>query len=257
MIRKKQGEIEWLEFELFANKPIKHAVFLRKGGVSLDSFHSLNTIFETGDDPQNVEENLKRIQSALNIETLISSYNVHGTHIELINEAKNMVPDCDGLMTQQKNWGLLVNHADCQATIFYDPAHHALAIVHAGWKGQADKIYHKTIDKMGQAFGTRPEDLLVAISPSLGPKNSEFINYRVELPEEFWHFQVKPTYFDLWAISHHQLEECGVAAHHIEIAEIDTYAHPEDFFSYRREKAKGRLEKITGCHATVAALFPQ
>jgi hypothetical protein len=35
MLRKKRGSLEWLEFDLFQEFPeIKHAVFLRHGGVS-------------------------------------------------------------------------------------------------------------------------------------------------------------------------------------------------------------------------------
>src|SRR5262249_11397000 len=98
-----------------------------------------------------------------------------------------------------------------------------------------------------QAFGSRPEDLLVGISPSLGPHSAEFKNYRTEFPQELWGFQVRPEYFDLWALARHQCEECGILPQHIEIAEICTYANPEDYFSYRRDG-------VTGRNATVAAL---
>jgi copper oxidase (laccase) domain-containing protein len=129
-----------------------------------------------------------------------------------------------------------------------------VANVHAGWRGQVKQIYRITLDKMACVFGTRPEEVLVCISPSLGPDHSEFIHYQEELPTDFLLFQTKPTYFDLWAISQYQLESCGVLPHHIEIAKIDTYAHPDDFFSYRREKATGHTDPITGSHGTVVAL---
>jgi polyphenol oxidase len=257
MIRKKKGDIEWLEFELFADHPkLVHGVFLRRGGVSQAPYDSLNAIKEVGDDLERVQENRKRIQEAFRLEGLIGAYHIHETSIEWIKEPREEIGEKDGMMTSScKGWGLLALHADCQAAIFYDPVHHAVAAVHAGWRGQVKNIYSQTVSQMEEAFHSRPEDLLVAISPSLGPQNSEFKNFQAELPEKFWSFQIKPTYFDLWSIARYQLQECGLLPHHIQIACIDTYANEQDFFSYRREKARGRQDKITGAHATVAALL--
>ncbi len=255
MIRKKQGNIEWLEFELLANEPgIIHGVFLRHGGVSEESFTSLNVLEWGSDHTENVQKNRALIVETLKLEKLIAGHQKHGANVVHVTEQTEPYLQCDGLMTTQKNWGLMAMHADCQGTILYDPIHKAIATVHAGWRGQVQNIYREVICKMAHTFGTKPENLLVCISPSLGPQNSEFKHYRDELPEEFWSFQIKPTYFDLWAIAEHQLKGCGVLPHHLEIARIDTYANPSDFFSYRREKAAGRTEKITGSHGTVVAL---
>lgn len=62
MLRKKKGNIEWLEFDLLTHIPdIVHGVFLRHGGVSRDSFASLNVGREIGDDDENVKKNRKLI----------------------------------------------------------------------------------------------------------------------------------------------------------------------------------------------------
>lgn len=255
MIRKKKGDLEWLEFELLSNIPeIVHGVFLRHGGESMGQFGSLNVLNRVGDDEEHIKANKKRILDVLQLDQLVTAHQVHGSNITHVEMFKEEFPSTDGLMTSRTNVALMTRHADCQAALFYDPVRKAIATVHAGWKGQAQNIYQKTIQNMSRTFGTHPKDLLVCISPSLGPQNSEFINYRTELPEEFWKFQIKPTYFDLWAISRHQLESCGVEPHKIEIAEIDTYANPSDFFSYRREKAAGRTTSITGGHGTVIGL---
>ena len=141
----------------------------------------------------------------------------------------------------------MVRHADCQAAIFYDPKNKAVANVHSGWRGNVKNIYRSTIQKMRRVFGSKPADLLVCISPSLGPDCAEFIHYKAEFPEDFWAFQIKPYYFNLWAIARYQLELSGILPHHIEIAEICTNTEVEDYFSYRREKVSGR-------HATLAML---
>jgi YfiH family protein len=246
MIRKKQGEIEWLEFEILADIPeIVHGVFLRRGGVSGGPFGSLNAGGATGDDPKAIEENRRRMLQALNMEHYHSGKQVHGADVAWVKGPKQEVGDCDALVTDKTGLGLMIKHADCQAAILYDPVHRALANVHSGWRGNVKNVYRATIEKMSQFFDTRPQDLLVGISPSLGPDHAQFKNYRTELPEEFWQFQVRPEFFDLWAVARHQFENCGVLAHHIEIAGICTYANTDDCFSYRREK-------VTGRHATIA-----
>ena len=219
MIHKKKGEIEWLEFEMLANEPgLIHGTFLRHGGVSEGPYGSLNVGGGTDDDQHNIVENRQRIQQVLNIGCIAGCYQVHGDGIQRVWEDNQQVGECDGLVTDKANIGLLIKHSDCQAAIFYDPVHKALANVHCGWRGNVKNIYRAAVQKMALVFGSNPRDLLVGISPSLGPDHSEFKNYKTEFPEEFWGFEVRPEYFDLWAIARHQLEQCGLLPHHIEIA---------------------------------------
>ncbi len=248
MIRKNADGVQWLEFEILAEeRGLVHGVFLRHGGVSTGAYSSLNAGGRTGDDPDSIAENRIRMLNALNIQNYISRKQVHGNEVALIQNFSETAGDCDAMITQEKKLALMIKHADCQSAVIYDPMQRALASVHSGWRGNVKNIYRATVQKMTQVFGSKPQDLLVGVSPSLGPDHSEFINYRTEFPEEFWGFQVRPIYFDLWAIARHQLEECGILPHHIEIAGICTYANAQDCFSYRREK-------ITGNHATLAML---
>lgn len=249
MKRKKKGEVEWLEFELLSEFPeIIHGVMLRHGGVSSGPCSSLNIGGNTGDQWENVRENRQKAASALGLDLIASAYQVHSDQVVQVSSKDSLdVGEADGLMTQLSDVGLMIKHADCQAAIFYDPVNRALANIHAGWRGNVKNIYANTVEQMGKAFGTSPQQLIVCISPSLGPGHAEFKNYREELPEAFWKFQVTSTYFDLWAIARMQLETCGIPSAQIEIASICTYAQSEDFFSYRREKTGGR-------HATIAAI---
>jgi YfiH family protein len=248
MIRKNQNGVEWLEFELLAEQHgLVHGVFLRHGGVSQGPFATLNVGGATGDDKESIAINRQRILDALEISHYESGKQVHGDQVIWIKEPHQKDVECDGMITNTCELGLMIKHADCQAAIFYDPIQQALANVHSGWRGNVKNIYRGAIHKMKEVFGSKPENLLVGISPSLGPEHAEFKNYKIEFPEYFWKFQIRPEYFDLWAISRHQLEECGVLPHHIEIAGICTYAQKEDYFSYRRDK-------VTGRNATVAML---
>lgn len=249
MIRKSHLGIEWLEFELFAQFPrLKHGIFLRHGGESQGKYSSLNLNYCVGDDVDAVSENLRRVSKTLLVPKLCWSNQVHGKEIAHADSGwSNGSTPCDGIVTNHLNLGLMIHHADCQAAILYDPKKHVLANVHCGWRGSVHNIYANAVESMKSRFGCKPEDLHVGISPSLGPERAEFINYKSELPEKFWEFQVKSTYFDFWAISKSQLIECGILDHHIQIASICTYSNPQDYFSYR-------YSKIRGGHGTIASL---
>jgi YfiH family protein len=230
MLRKKRGSLEWLEFELFQDfSECRHAVFLRQSGIT-------DPISDKG-----------MIQEFLQCRQLMTSNLVHGKRVEEASSLKEII-DCDGLITQKKGLGLLVTHADCQAAVFFDPIQRAIGCIHAGWRGNVQNIYKETVSKMESLYGSKAANILVGVSPSLGPCCGEFINYQKELPDSFLPFQVKPFHFDLWEVARFQLKEAGVLPHHIEMASECTRCNPIDFFSYRRQKEKSR-------HGTVVFLM--
>ncbi|MBS0628248.1 MAG: peptidoglycan editing factor PgeF [Verrucomicrobia bacterium] len=247
MIRKRKDNVEWLEFESLQEHKIRHAIFLRKGGYSEGVYSSLNLGASVGDDLFLVRKNKEKVMKLFSSNQLISGCQVHGVHIEEVKEGFICSRDCDGLITDKKEKPLTILHADCQAAIFYDPIHHRVANIHCGWKGNVQNIYQKTIDRF-KAMGSNPSDLLVCISPSLGPNKAQFIHFAEEFPKNFHEFVQKDYLFNLWDISRMQLKTAGVLSSHIEFAEICTYENFEDFYSYRRDK-------ITGRNATVVELL--
>lgn len=249
MLRKERDGVVWLEFEHLSDfRNLKHGVFLRHGGYSTGNFNSLNLSYNVGDFARIVNNNEKKVCEILGVKEIIRGNLNHGKVIMTSEDPNRITQPCDGLITKKQNIGLLMTHADCQAAIFYDPVNHAVANVHAGWRGSVLNIYGEAIKAMENTWGTQAKDLLVGISPSLGPRDAEFINYRTELPEKFWEFQVETNYFDFWEISKAQLIESGVKKENIEIASISTYSNPNDYYSYRRDRKSGR-------HGTVVALL--
>jgi YfiH family protein len=254
------SQISALKYPLFQPYPeIIHGVFLRHGGVSLGPIGSLNVGGSVGDDLSKIQENRARISSFLNIPSIVYAKQTHGTSIHRVTREDLDQPQgwnllrassmkgMDALFTTEKNIGLSILHADCQAAIFYDPTHQALGMAHAGWRGSIQNIYSSLIEAMGKSIGTKPQDLLVSISPSLGPNHAEYKNYKVDFPQDLWRFQTTPNHFDFWEMSLSQLIARGVLKNNIEISRICTYSEKADYFSYRRDQ-------ITGRHATVAAL---
>lgn len=225
MRRKIKEDIVWLEFDLLIGLNLKHAVFLKQNGKMIE------------------ESSIKNI---LNLSSVICAKQCHGDKINYIANASDFF-EGDGLTTDKLDMALLIKHADCQAGIIYDPQHHAVSNIHVGWRGNVQNLYGKAIEDMILRYGSRPENLLVCISPSLGPLHAEFINYREEFPQHFWKYRVMENNFDLWAVSRMQLENCGILPNHIEIASECTFASQDDFFSYRRDKTVLR-------HSTLVAL---
>ena len=246
------GKLEWLEFDLLESYPhVVNRVFLRTGGTSEGPFSSLNLGEGTSDHPDRVKVNREQVRKSMGVDKLIFPHQTHGMNVQRVT-SKNIdkVAHADALFTTEKNIGLAVTHADCQAVIFYDPVHEAVAVAHAGWRGMAQNIYARVIEAMQRDLGAQPQNLIACISPSLGPDHSEFKNYRQELPQDFWPYQVnggKPHHFDLWAIGQKQLLAAGLLERNIEISGVCTYCNPKEYFSHRRDKETGR-------HATIVAL---
>ena len=235
-------KIEWLEFDQLEPYPhVVHGVFLRHGGVSEGPYLSLNASTEVGDHPDSVKCNRLKICQVLEVERIVFPHQKHEWGVVHITGANwSQTHQADALFTTEKNIALAVSHADCQAAIFFDPVHQAIAVAHSGWRGSVQNIYAKLIEQLKINVGTNPKDLLVCISPSLGPCHAEFKNYKQELPQEFWPFQTKPQYFDFWKISQMQLTGAGVLEKNIEISRICNFCNATEYYSYRRETKTGR-----------------
>jgi polyphenol oxidase len=238
-------------FENLSRVPgLVHGIFTRHGGVSGQPYATLNAAWNNGDAPDAVRENLLRIKEVMGLEQLTASKQTHGDTIHIVDEeglARAEVchpvfftPPGDALVTALHGVGLLIKIADCQAIFLVDPVREVIANVHCGWRGSVASIPEKAVACLRDRFGTKPEDLLAGVSPSLGPCCAEFRHYTRELPAPFWSFQTKPRYFDFWAITRWQLLRAGLRPDRIEIARRCTVCESEDFFSYRGEKTTGR-----------------
>lgn len=149
----------------------------------------------------------------------------------------------DGIMTDQKKVGLLIRHADCQAAFFFDPKKNVIAAVHAGFRGQVLNIYTNAIKALKKNYGSHPQDLLVAISPSLGLDHAEFKNYKDEFPERL-HKYLIDGYMDLKKMAFDELIMQGIKAEHIDIDQRCSYCDEDLFFSYRKNKTESRLGSL-------------
>jgi len=242
-----KDKLEWLEFDLLKSYPsVVHGSFTKHGGTSEGNFASLNVSNDVGDHPDNVKANRELILNALDLSSLVFPQQQHGSKVvEVTAQNASKHHACDAMFTQEKNLGLVIANADCQAALFYDPESEMVGVAHAGWKGSVKNVYQNLVDAMKRA-GANPKNIIVCISPSLGPDHAEFVNYRKELPEDFWSYQASPEHFNFWDISRKQLDAAGISDKNIEIAETCTFCDSKDYFSFRREKKTGRHATIIG-----------
>ncbi|RPI55682.1 MAG: laccase domain-containing protein, partial [Chloroflexi bacterium] len=166
-------ELVTYQFDHPAFAGIEHAVFTRLGGVSRGALASLNVGRSVGDDPAAVSENLRRIYAHLGLAAgqVVTPWQVHSNRIAVVSghDAEQIVPNTDGLVTATPGLALLLRFADCQPILLYDPEHHALGLVHAGWRGVAQGVAIRAVEAMQASFGTRPRALIAGLGPAIGP----------------------------------------------------------------------------------------
>ena len=232
---------------------IAHAFTTRLGGVSQGELAALNlrSAAASGDSQANVEENYRRLAAALGLPEgrLVLSKQVHGADIRLVTAAdagKGLWRpgdyEADGLMTQEPELPLVVFSADCIPLLLADPVRRAVAAVHAGWRGTAQGIAARAVEEMGRAFGTRPEDLVAAIGPGIGPCCFETDGDVPQAMTAAMGREAAPYLrragekwqVDLKGLNLRQLTLAGVAAERIDICPLCTACHPELYWSHRR-----------------------
>ncbi|MFO7605038.1 MAG: polyphenol oxidase family protein [Desulfurivibrionaceae bacterium] len=236
-----------LRIDSFRRNGLVHGFFNRHGGLSAAPFDTLNVSFGVGDHEAVVRQNRVRLKGSLGLDTLVSARQVHGNKVLVVDGERTADFEVDGYdaLVSDRQGGLMIQQADCQGVIFHDPLRPAIGAAHVGWRGSVAGTIGATVQAMVESFGSDPAALQAAISPSLGPCCAEFTNYRRELPEWMHDFQVRPGYFDFWAISAKQLRESGLSPRNIRIAGVCTRCN-SDFFSFRREKMTGRCATVIG-----------
>jgi YfiH family protein len=190
---------------------------------------------------------------ALGLDEIRTVTQVHGDRVVVITEPAQETEqeEADAMVTDIAGIGLLIQQADCQAILLYDPVRRVIGAVHSGWRGSVANIIAKTIATMKASFSCSPTDIQAVISPSLGPCCAEFIHYKTELPESMHPFHVGGNRFDFRAISRHQLQAAGLRPEKIWSSGQCTMCN-SDYFSHRRSVRQGR--RATGRNGSVIAL---
>lgn len=189
-----------------------------------------------------INNNKKLIANYLKIEgnNLISPTQTHSANIDIAIGTRQDYPDTDALILTKKNLAIFLNFADCTPVILYDNKQNIGAIAHAGWRGTAQKIASKTVEKMGIDFNSKPENIIAVIGPAIGfccynvgEEVYEKLSKTVEKFEGLYKIRAGKIFVDLKNINKRQLEEIGVLK--IDVCPYCTVNDNDKFFSYRNE----------------------
>lgn len=248
------GEVPVIRFAAFDKFPFVNGAFsTRFGGVSRGFLGEMNLGFSRGDGPDVVAENFRLFSRSIGVlpEKLVLSDQIHETSVKKVTaedacggEIRKKLRGIDGLCTQEPGLCLATSYADCVPLFFVDPAHRAIAASHSGWRGTVGRMGAETVRRMGEEFGSRPEELVAVIGPSICRDCYEVSGEVVSAFEkEFGRAQMeeivspgrKPGKYqlDLWAANVLILKEAGLAPEHIYVSGLCTCCHPKLFYSHR------------------------
>lgn len=234
----------------------------RLGGVSSMPENDLNLSGFDDDHEENIMENRRRFLSVFGDDlTLATAWQVHGTAVKTVRDltdAKDGNARFDALVSDLKSVLVGVKTADCVPVLIGDKQTKSFAAIHAGWRGTAQSIVTQAIEKMREAYGANPSDLICAIGPAA------VCNYEIgqdvmdafaeNFPNNNRHL-FAPTrdghaFVDLHRANFEQLAANGVLPENIYAAPFCTLERTDLFFSYRMEKKlygkTGRLLSVIG-----------
>lgn len=224
----------------------------RDGGVSIPPYHSANLAFHVGDNPDDVVKNHDILADKLgfNRHSLIHMRQIHSDTIVIVDKTLSFdtPPECDALITNRPQTPLMVMSADCTGILIYDPIQKVIAAVHAGRAGALESILPKTIQKMGEVFGSLSENLQITLGPSIHGccyEINETIASETEdkgYPEALRRENGK-VFLDVNTILLKQLNKLSIE--NIEVIEHCTSCRCNEYFSYRADaQHTGRLAGV-------------
>ena len=169
-------------------------------------------------------------------------------HSDTIVEASNDIVEADAHFTESKNTALLIRSADCLPVLIYCNETGRVAAVHAGWKGVANQIILKTIERL-KSTGSGASDFQIWIGPHILQKSFE-VDLEVlrqldlatyKLKRSDYAFEENNKYHvDLNRIAASQIYEATGKPTKINFLNFDTKTDL-NYYSFRRDKeAAGR-----------------
>lgn len=165
-------------------------------------------------------------------------------------------PEADIILSADPQVAIGVRVADCVPILLASDDGRVTAAVHAGWRGLAGRAPIAAVDALHRRHGVRPERLIAAIGPAIGPCCYEVgQDTRDAFVAAGHHSSVLDRWFsprpagkfqlDTWSAARDQLEGAGLLPGRIFSADLCTQTNPATFHSFRADGAKaGRMVAV-------------
>jgi polyphenol oxidase len=230
-----------LPVDMAVDLPVDVVIDLPGNGYALFTTQAQGNLSTLrGDGHEHGEAERERLCGELGLGWLSAGPQVHGTTVHRIDvqSGSGGRPDtveADGRMTSLREVGVMVLTADCVPVIL--GSDHAVASLHAGWRGLASGVLEKGVHALGDLGPTG--GIVAIVGPSAGP-----CCYEVgpEVHGVFSDVHRHGSNLDLGALACERLQRAGVDRVH----RMDTCTIcDERFFSHRREAGQaGRQAAI-------------
>ena len=239
----------------------------RLGGVSDMPSNALSLAGFNDDRAENILENRRRFLKLFPGEWSVAGcWQVHGADARVVNSIEEAKPAedqlgdtiyCDVIVSNTPHVLAGVKTADCVPILMGDPVTGGFAAIHAGWRGTLASAVLVGVQRLNEEYGSKPEDLRVAIGASAGPccyeVGSEVIDaFNKRFGDTGLFTSTRPGHakVDLLKANTDQLISVGVLPGRIHVAPVCTMCRTDLFFSYRKEKSLngkvGRLMAVIG-----------
>jgi YfiH family protein len=165
-------------------------------------------------------------------------------------------PQADAIICNDHDAAVAVRVADCVPILLADETGKNVAAIHAGWRGVAKRVVIAAVESLQSRYGVRPERLIAAIGPSIGPCCYEVGESTLTAFREAGHhpsmlerwFEPRgggKYHLDLWQATRDELEGAGVNTDTIHVAELCTKTHASRFHSFRVQGERaGRMAAV-------------
>jgi YfiH family protein len=180
---------------------------------------------------------------------LVTVHQIHSPDVVVASEAwpQDERPRADAMVTDTPNLLLGILTADCAPVLFADHKAVVVGAAHAGWRGALAGVTDATIEAM-EKLGARRENIHAAVGPCIAQPSYEvdeafrarFLHADPDNARFFVDGSSGKPHFDLEAYVVHRLIAAGIDE--IEAVNLDTYAEPDRFFSYRRSTHRGEAD---------------
>lgn len=186
-------------------------------------------------------------------ENLVLAKQVHGNKIKVVkkDDRGKIIPNVDGLLTDQPGEILGVKTADCLPILFFEPEAKIIGVAHAGWRGVLARLPQKMIDQITR-MGGLPKNLLVGIGPHICDKCYPVEKTRSQsFLAEFGKLEgmvgtgKKADFLDLAVPVQNQLIHSAVLPENILLSSSCTSCQSKEFFSYRKDSKKTYGEMLS------------
>ncbi len=225
---------------------ISARVTTRKGGCSQAPFATFNLGDHVGDDPAAVASNRRLLRETLSLPGKPRWLEqVHGMRV-VDAAAAGQTEKADASYVRQPGIVCAVMTADCLPVFFCAADGSEVAVAHAGWRGLAAGVLEATVEAMTTPAG----EMLAWLGPAIGPEAFEvgeevrmaFVRKNPAAEAAFSKKQNGKWLADIYALARIRLGEAGVT--HISGGGFCTFKNAEQFFSYRRDGATGRMASL-------------